>query len=394
VRRDGRSYFISPSLDIQVGVPVSIAGSATPDETRKYREDALGRRVDKDHFRTFYSLSLSSLGVGTYLGEADSATDGLVEEAICQSVVSGSVNVIDTAINYRLQKAERAVGRSLVRLTLQDTKLRERLFVCTKNGYLTSDADLTADFWTYINRELIRPGKLKVDDIAGDVHSMSTSFLRDQFERSLRNLGMETIDLMYLHNSAESWLPEIGYRRYLERLGDVFSFYEKERANGKLRYYGLATWTCFRVPKGETGHLNLDDVVDVAKNVAGEGHGFRFIQLPFNPAMNEAMVVKNQRIEDEYLTTFEAARRLGVGIFTSAPLGEGRLLNHPRVPELSGSKALSLLQFARSASPAVIAPLVGQKDPEHVRENLGIAEMPPLTAEEFSRTYATLLEES
>jgi aryl-alcohol dehydrogenase-like predicted oxidoreductase len=81
-------------------------------------------------------------------------------------------------------------------------------------------------------------------------------------------------------------------------------------------------------------------------------------------------------------------------VFTSAPFGEGRLLAHPRVPELSGSKALSLLQFARSASPAVVAPLVGQKDPEHVRQNLRIAEIPPLTAEEFDKTYGPLLQQT
>jgi aryl-alcohol dehydrogenase-like predicted oxidoreductase len=381
-------------LDIHVGVSLPIAGFATPDGTRRYRDEALGKQIDVGHFRTFDSLSLSSLGVGTYLGDADSETDSLVEEAVYKSVITGAVNVIDTAINYRFQKAERAIGRALGRLAARDRNGRERFLVCTKNGYLTSDADITADFWSYIQKELIRPGKLKVEEIAGDVHAMSTGFLRDQFERSLRNLGVETLDLMYLHNAAESWLPEIGYRRFLERLADVFSYYEKERAKGRLRYYGLATWTCFRVPRGETEHLNLHDVVDVARNAGGEGHGFRFIQLPFNPAMNEALILKNQRMADEHLTTFEAAHRLGIGVVTSAPFGEGRLLNHPKIPKLSGSRALSLLQFARSASPVVIAPLVGQKDPQHVKENLRIAEIPPLTAQEFTLMYGPLLEQA
>lgn len=364
-----------------------IVGFATPDGTRRLREEALKKGVDKEHFRIFDSLSLSSLGMGTYLGEADSQTDNLVEEAVYQSVVTGAINVIDTAINYRFQKAERAVGRALGRLA----KEREGLLICTKNGYLTSDADVTTDFWGYIQKELIRPGKLKVDEIAGEAHAMSTTFLRDQFERSLSNLGLETIDLMYLHNSAESWIPEIGYRRFLERLGDVFSYYETERKKGRLRYYGLATWICFRIQKGESGHVNLDDVVDVARNVGGEDHGFRFIELPFNPAMSEALVLQNQRIADERLTTFEAAHRLGIGVFTSAPFAEAKLLGHTRVPGLLGSKALSLLQFARSANPSIVAPLVGQKDPEHLKENLKIAFIPPLTAEEFTRTYGPLL---
>ncbi len=329
--------------------------------------------------------------MGTYLGDADDETDRRVEEAICQSVASGGINVIDTAINYRLQKAERSVGRAVERLERDRVVEREDLFISTKNGYLASDADLSTDFWSYVQRELIKPGKLKPEDIAGEAHSMSPPFLRDQFERSLKNLGLGCIDLIYLHNAAESWAGEVGYRRFLEKLGDAFAVYEDERRNGRLGYYGLATWTSLRVSKDEPEHVNLDDVVEVAKTVSGEDHGFRFIQLPFNIAMSEALLLKNQRIADEPLTTFEAAERLGLGVFTSAPLAEGRLLGHTRVPQVGGSRPLSLLQFARSAHPSIVAPLIGHKDPLHVKENLGLARLPPLDREQFSSMYGPFL---
>ena len=367
------------------------AGFATAEGTLRYRDTGVKKGMNPGHFRSFLSLSIASLGAGTYLGEADSLTDRLVEEAVYESVASGGINVIDTAINYRMQKAERSIGRTLERLTNEGLVKRDELFIATKNGYLTSDGDLPKDFWRYVQEEYIGTGKLKVDEIAGEVHSMAPRFLLDQLERSLGNLGVECIDLVYLHNAAESWIPEIGYRRFLERVADVFSLYEKKRREGKLRYYGFASWTCFRVPRGEPEHASLDDLVEVAKDVGGAEHGFRFIQLPFNPAMGEALSAKNQRIADEPLTTFEAAQKLGLGVFTSAPFAEGRLLNHTRVPELEGSRALSLLQFARSAHPAVIAPLVGQKDPEHVRENVRIGRIPPLTGEAFAARYGMLL---
>src|ERR1700676_3757550 len=104
--------------------------------------------MEHGHFRPFLSLSMSSLGAGTYLGEADSLTDQLVEEAIYESVASGAVNVIDTAINYRMQRAERSIGRALDRLATGGLEIeREGLFIATKNGYLTSDGDLSKDFW-------------------------------------------------------------------------------------------------------------------------------------------------------------------------------------------------------------------------------------------------------
>jgi aryl-alcohol dehydrogenase-like predicted oxidoreductase len=371
-----------------------VAGHATQEGTSRFAEWAVGKKgVSRDHFREFCGLKLSSLGIGTYLGGLDAETDMLVEEAVSQSVSSGAVNVVDTAINYRLQRAERSVGRAVARLAGEGgiEGGREALLICTKNGYLSSDGDLSKDFWAYIQDEFIKPGKLRQEEIAGEAHSMAVPFLREQLRRSMANLGLDCVDVLYLHNAAESWLGEVGYRRFVEKLCDVFSLYEEERKRGRVLYYGMASWSCFRVKKGEPEHLNLDDVVEVARSVGGEEHGFRFLQLPFNVAMSEALTERNQRIADEPLTTFEAARRLGVGVLTSAPLSQGRLLRHTRVPELEGSKALSLIQFARSAHPAVVAPLIGQKSPEHTKENLRIATARPLDESEFRETYKGLI---
>jgi aryl-alcohol dehydrogenase-like predicted oxidoreductase len=47
------------------------------------------------------------------------------------------------------------------------------------------------------------------------------------------------------------------------------------------------------------------------------------------------------------------------------------------------------VQIIRS-SPSVIAPLIGQKKAEHVEENLKIANMPPLSEEEFKQAIRIL----
>ena len=94
---------------------------------------------------------------------------------------------------------------------------------------------------------------------------------------------------------------------------------------------------------------------------------------------------------DDQLSVLEAAERLGVGIFTSAPLDHGRLLSADYQKE-GYTRSGFLLQFPRSAHPSVIAPLVGHKQPEHVTENLKIGSVPPLSGSEFSRTYGSFLE--
>ena len=67
------------------------------------------------HFRSFDNLYLSSIGMGTYLGQPTEEDDRAIENAVYNSVKSGAVNVIDTAINYRAMKSEKSIGRALLR---------------------------------------------------------------------------------------------------------------------------------------------------------------------------------------------------------------------------------------------------------------------------------------
>ena len=58
-------------------------------------------------------VKLTSIGIGTYVGEPTDITDFDMYNAIKTSVLSGGVNHIDTAANYRYMKSERVVGRIL-----------------------------------------------------------------------------------------------------------------------------------------------------------------------------------------------------------------------------------------------------------------------------------------
>ena len=65
-----------------------------------------------DHFRAAQNLWLSSIGIGTYLGQPEDETDRRYTEAIVRAVELGA-NVIDTAANYRFQRSERSIGAAL-----------------------------------------------------------------------------------------------------------------------------------------------------------------------------------------------------------------------------------------------------------------------------------------
>mgnify|MGYP003302548097 FL=1 len=345
-----------------------ISGYATSEGTKNFSKNS---QVNLENFKIFEDLHLSNVGIGTYLGNPDSQTDELVKNAVKQSVLSG-VNVIDTAINYRAQKAERSVGKALSELIQEEKITRNQVFVSSKNGYVTNDADIQEDFMEYVMRELGKPGIVKEGDITSGYHCMTTSYLSDQLDRSLKNLDLECIDLMYLHNGIEGQIKDISKDEFLEKLKSVFELYEQKRDEGKIKFYGMATWECFRVKDNDPQHLSLEDIVQMAKKIGGDEHGFKFIQLPYNMNYDQALLGKNQIIQNKPVSILESAVTLGIGVFTSVPFMQGRLLAPGVMPEFSDLKSsLRALQFIRS-SPGVLAPLVGQKSAEHVSENLEI----------------------
>ena len=356
-----------------------ISGFATPKGTETFKQNS---SVNSLNFNDFENLHLSNIGIGTYLGEPDTRTDELVKNAVKQSVLSG-VNVIDTAINYRAQKAERSVGKAISEL-IEDGKIsRDQIFVSSKNGYVTNDADIQEDFMQYVVRELGKPGIVKEGDITSGYHCMTIPYLSDQLDRSLKNLDLECIDLMYLHNSIEGQIKDVSKEQFLENLKSVFELYEQKRDEGKIKFYGMATWECFRVMGDDPQFLLLEDIVNMAKKIGGDDHGFKFIQLPYNLNYDQALLRKNQLVQNKNASILESAVTLGIGVFTSVPFMQGRLLSPGVMPEFNDLKpSLRALQFIRS-SPGILAPLVGQKSSEHVTENLAIMDIPPLSDEDF-----------
>jgi aryl-alcohol dehydrogenase-like predicted oxidoreductase len=344
------------------------------------------------HFKSFDGLRLSSIGMGTYLGQPTQEDDLAIENAVYQSVKSGAVNVIDTAINYRAMKSEKSIGRALLRLVKDGVISRDQVFISTKNGYVTNDGDFpNVDVMEYMHRMYIQTEVIKADDISSGYSVMNPNYLEKCIDRSLMNMHLSTIDLVYIHNAFESWNQDVSRQQFMEMLAKTFEVYEKYRAHNKIRYYGMATWTCFRVPPDSHEYLSLEQAVRTAESVGGKDHGFRFIQLPYNLAYSEALLLKNQTAgSEENLTILEAAAKLNVGVFTSIPLFQGRLLG-AQIPDYGGvSDAVGkLVQIVRS-TPSVIAPLIGQKKAEHVEENLKVANVPPLSGEEFRQAVKVL----
>jgi aryl-alcohol dehydrogenase-like predicted oxidoreductase len=362
-------------------------GSATADGTLRYAARFQGRSA-AGHFREIRGgLVLSSIGIGTYLGEPDDSTDRAYTDAVVAAVESG-INVVDSAINYRFQRSERAIGAALKDLFAKGYS-RDEIVLCTKAGFLTPDGEMPTDPNSYFSREFLERGIFTADDIAAGCHCMAPGYLSDQLERSRRNLGVATIDVFYLHNP-ETQLSEVSPEVFRARIREAFLFLESSVASKAIRAYGLATWNSFRDAPEANGYLSLKEMADIARDVAGDDHHFRFVQLPFNIAMPEALTRPNQMIDGKLVPMVQAARALNIALITSAALLQGQLTKNlpPFIRAALGLQDNSslALQFARSV-PGLTTALVGMSNVQHVKANTQLVSVEPASREQFLKLF-------
>ena len=369
-----------PSTSESVGFSSApTAQRATADGTARLAARHVAKR-DADFFRASSAeLTLSSLGIGTYLGECTDAEDERYVEALREAMRSG-INVLDTAINYRCQRSERAVGAALAGAIAAGEVRRDEIVVCSKAGYIPLDGAppvKRSEYEAYLEREFFASGVLSRDDVVGGGHSLSPTFLAYAMARSRSNLGVATIDVFYLHNP-EQQIGSVATDVLRARLRDAFRTLEEAVSRGDVAAYGVATWAGLRVTAGTKGHLSLGDVVSAARDVAGDGHHLRFVQLPLNLAMPEAVRTPTQKLGAERVVpAIVAATELGLTVVASATLMQGKLTHglpsavqslFPR----ARSDAERALAFAREA-PGVTTALVGMRSDAHVRANVTAA---------------------
>ena len=354
---------------------MAISGQATFSGTDGYRRR---QTCAVNHFRERQRLWMSSIGVGTYLGPVDEETDQLMHQAIVDAIANG-INVIDTAINYRHQRSEQVVGRAIHQAIADGLATREELIVCSKGGFVPHPDRVEWFQATYVDPP---DSSLCIADLAEQRHCMHPDYIRDQLDRSLANLGVDTIDIYYLHNP-EAQLSDISSELFYEKLQAAFTVLEEAAEVGKIRAYGLATWDAFRVLPTHKAYIDLSKAQAIAQSVSlQQPHHFKFIQLPLNLLMLEGVTLPSQTVNGCQLTSLIAAQQLGITPIASAAIAQGGELDKMlSILNFDDSEVLSIgqraLQFTRSVS-GISTALVGMKKPEHVAKNLELVTLEPL----------------
>ena len=361
----------SSAAGIEAG---TIAGHASAEATSAFSSRTAGSFAP-DFYRQAAGLTISSIGMGTYLGECDDAEDARYV-ATLQAGITRGLNLLDTAINYRCQRSERAVGRAIRGALAAGSVRREEIVICTKGGYVPLDGEPPGsreEYTKYLDTEYFDRGIMQRSDLVAGGHCLKPAFIANQIQRSRDNIGIECIDVFYLHNP-EQQLDALDRPAFLATIENAFAELESQAAMGRIGAYGCATWNGFRTFAANRNHLSLTELLDAARKVAGDGHHFRVVQLPVNLAMTEAIRAPTQTDNGKNVALLDLAEELGIAVVASASLMQAQLTNNLPAPVKAmfpslRTDAQRAIAFVRSLP--VASALVGMKRLDHLDENLG-----------------------
>ncbi|MFT5661134.1 MAG: aryl-alcohol dehydrogenase-like predicted oxidoreductase [Sulfurimonas sp.] len=336
----------------------------------------------KDFYRFNGDFFISSLGLGTFRKEPYREENYIVnyKDSVKMAVLNG-INLIDTAINYRYQVSEEEIGEALEELFEEGKASRDQLIITSKAGFLPLEFPFPENPYKWITENVIESGLATKEEIIIDQHCLSPKYLRWSVEKSLKNLKLKTLDILFLHNP-ETQLGYVDYDTLLKRIEKSFKLFEKLVQEGKIKSYGIATWNGFLYEDTHKEYICLGDIVKIAQKVGGKNHNFKYVQSPFNLGKPEAYNFTNQKGPDgRYYTLLQAVNGYGLQLMASSSLLQLNLFKgkfSSRIGAEMGTSdfndVTSALQFARSGG--VVSALFGAVDPNHVEENLTLAYLP------------------
>lgn len=271
----------TPLLSTAEPLSLQIAGKATASGTaaffKKHHLFENGCRPLGDT-----QLMVSKVGFGCYRIDDEQP---VFRQALLTAILSGC-NLIDTSTNYTNGRSEQCVGSVLQELISMKKIQRDEVVVVSKIGYVQNQNLHLAK-----EREAAGHPFLEMTQYSPSCwHCIHPEFLKDQVERSLKRLRLQTIDILLLHNPEYYFLQEMHMGRlsteeqrkeFYSRIQRAFAFLEELVEAGTIQYYGVSSNTA-GLPESDPESTSLSKMLEAALEAAGKSHHFRVLQLPLN----------------------------------------------------------------------------------------------------------------
>jgi len=372
-------------------------GYANEKGTQRYAKkfaDSSGKGHYSDFLNT--GIRLSSIGVGTFSGQATPEVDEQVAKIIAQAIASG-INVIDTSAHYRYGRALAAIGAGL-QMAFSQGYSRDEIFLVSKGGFLTLRGGKPDNLQQWFQQEIVAKGLGEEKDLARHIHLLSPAYMDYQIDLSRNLMGVETLDA-FLIDQPEIHIADIGKENTNKKLLDVFVSLEKAVQENRIRGYGISSFESQRVETDDVLFQSITSMLGLAEKAARQAtgddtakHHFKILQLPFNQVMTEGFARFNHATgQGNISSTLQAAYQLDVYVMASHTLLKGHLAQQSvdvveQVMPLLKNPAQRAIQFNRS-TPGVGTTLVGLSQLSHLSDIIDVSRQPPLDKKQYLSMY-------
>lgn len=285
---------------------------------------------------------------------------------VLRKAFDSGITFYDTADMYAQGESEALIGAAF-------RECRDRVIIASKGGYsLPARRNMIKRIKPLV-RPIIQALGLKRARLPAGMsgalsQDFSPAYLTRALEASLKRLKTDYVDLYQLHSPGVQFMQS-------DAFGEALQTLDKLRAQGKLRFYGIAT----EVPEEAPYCLSAP--------------GISSLQIAFGVIDQEAL---------DQGTLYAAAQR-GLGVIARGCFAGGFLKDELDETQLQGltpkwQDILALRSFSKSkgrsaldiafqfcrATPAVSVTLLGMRVESHLRNNLHYVEGHGLSAEEYS----------
>ncbi|MAI85875.1 MAG: hypothetical protein CMF99_01620 [Candidatus Marinimicrobia bacterium] len=254
--------------------------------------------------------NLSSIGFGLYKGDHSDLGDEKWVESLNFGLQSG-INVIDTAQNYRNGRSDIIIGNVIKTLESQGSFNRKDVFISSKAGLLSENIIKSDSF--------IKLGLNQNQIDYKQKFCMEPKFIDWSVERALKVMKLNYLDAFLLHN------PELAYLRNNgnEKILSCLEILEKKSQEGKINYYGFASWNGFRRRPESALYLDIVSILDELKDRIGLNNKFKIIEAPLSIGMPNIIYYHSKDKKKDTLQVI--LKKYGLKFFSSASLYEGFL---------------------------------------------------------------------
>lgn len=168
-------------------------GKCTVESSQMFKRR--NKNISNTYFNTLENgINVSSVGIGSNILDISKESSLNLFNSIIDSVSSGNINIIDTAVHYNYGRSQKNIAAALKYLNKEKGISREEIYINNGIGHIHENIDNGTSIANYISKGILNKEKI-YNNIC-----LELDYLKYQIEESFNNLKTDKIDNINLFN--------------------------------------------------------------------------------------------------------------------------------------------------------------------------------------------------